>query len=394
MCVIAHTTYHHGHYFMRIYPPVLAACTNLYKINFGIIHLLRESYKMHPVAWLSAYLFFVYVNDLVISPTTLKILDVGSMDVNGNIRDAISVSNFQDGVFNYTGLDMSEGPNVDIVVTNKLSSWPASDGEFDIIVSSSALEHDSFFWETFTKMASLLRNGGLLYLCVPTICPVHRYPVDNWRMLPDAADVLKAWAEYRGQYVEIIHSSMIEGDGADTVMIFRKITTPSQPEDNAQLISWFATFQMDATRNVKLLNDMLRSNPVISEDQLLLQHSGSTEHRHFPLSYELLQDIPSKHTINSKCRAPEKNQLTHPWSHRNDRHCIIPVTFHIPADDGITSNHCAFEAQFVLTEKDLASEKQLEASIIEMLNELHLTVHDNLGPLKAHIFDIKDLCVF
>ena len=39
-----------------------------------------------------------------------KVLDVGSYDVNGSYRQF-----FKDSCIDYTGLDMSEGPNVDTV---------------------------------------------------------------------------------------------------------------------------------------------------------------------------------------------------------------------------------------------------------------------------------------
>lgn len=49
--------------------------------------------------------------------------------------------------YNYTGIDLAEGPNVDIVFTE----WPFLSGEtrFDIVMSCSCFEHDDFFWEVF-----------------------------------------------------------------------------------------------------------------------------------------------------------------------------------------------------------------------------------------------------
>ena len=43
----------------------------------------------------------------------LKVLDVGSFDVNGNYREI-----FESIGLDYTGLDMEKGPNVDIVPKN------------------------------------------------------------------------------------------------------------------------------------------------------------------------------------------------------------------------------------------------------------------------------------
>lgn len=41
---------------------------------------------------------------------TVKVLDIGSYDVNGTYKDI-----FCDSCYHYTGMDMAEGSNVDIV---------------------------------------------------------------------------------------------------------------------------------------------------------------------------------------------------------------------------------------------------------------------------------------
>ena len=66
----------------------------------------------------------------------MSVLDVGSMDVNGTVKPIFEARGCK-----YTGLDIAEGKNVDIVMQlgEKL---PFKAKYFDVVVSTSCLEHD------------------------------------------------------------------------------------------------------------------------------------------------------------------------------------------------------------------------------------------------------------
>ena len=83
-----------------------------------------------------------------------KVLDVGSLDINGNNRYL-----FDD--CNYIGIDLGPGENVDIVCpAHKFK------GEFDTIISTEAFEHDIHFEESLQRITELLNPGGLfLFTC-------------------------------------------------------------------------------------------------------------------------------------------------------------------------------------------------------------------------------------
>jgi len=82
------------------------------------------------------------------------ILDVGSLDLNGCNRYL-----FTDGV--YLGLDIAPGKNVDII--SKIHEAPFRDGLFNVVCSTSALEHDMFWRQSIPKMVNLLCPGGLMF---------------------------------------------------------------------------------------------------------------------------------------------------------------------------------------------------------------------------------------
>lgn len=113
----------------------------------------------------------------------LDTLDVGSMNVKGQ---AEKLGSLRDIFFkhHFIGIDIAKGDNVDRVYNGK--TLPYNEGAFDVIVSTSCLEHDPRFWKTFAEMARVLKPGGLLYINVPSAGHVHRFPLDCFRFFSDA----------------------------------------------------------------------------------------------------------------------------------------------------------------------------------------------------------------
>lgn len=86
--------------------------------------------------------------------TGKAVLDCGSLDINGNNRYLFQRCN-------YTGIDIVEGRNVDVV--DRVHLYKPS-CLFDIVISTEMLEHDAFFPETLAAMFNLLKPGGLLLI--------------------------------------------------------------------------------------------------------------------------------------------------------------------------------------------------------------------------------------
>jgi len=94
----------------------------------------------------------------------VDVLDVGSLDINGNNRYL-----FEN--YKYTGIDIGEGRNVDIVCRGHEFK---RDKPFDVVISSECFEHDEFWVFTITNMINLLKPGGLmLFSCATTGRPEH-----------------------------------------------------------------------------------------------------------------------------------------------------------------------------------------------------------------------------
>lgn len=113
-----------------------------------------------------------------------SVLDVGSLDVNGTYRPLVRGHGWY-----YTGLDMSDGPNVDIVTPDPYN-FPIADNAYDIVISGSTMEHVQAIWLWVPELARVLRPGGLLAIITHHRYPYHRYPVDCYRILPDGMSYL------------------------------------------------------------------------------------------------------------------------------------------------------------------------------------------------------------
>mgnify|MGYP000007999867 CR=1 FL=1 len=143
---------------------------------------------------------------------TAAVVDVGSFDVNGTYTPL-----FDHRGFHYRGVDVQEGPNVDVVMDNP-ASIPIGSETVDLVISGQLLEHAPRFWEVFAEMSRLLRPGGVLVAIAPSAGPEHRYPVDCYRFLPDS---FRSLAESNGLDVIDIRVNNF-GPWYDLVGVFEK----------------------------------------------------------------------------------------------------------------------------------------------------------------------------
>ncbi|MCC5950882.1 MAG: class I SAM-dependent methyltransferase [Acidimicrobiia bacterium] len=120
-------------------------------------------------------------------PEPLRVLDLGSMAYG---EQASYRPLFAEPRFDYVGVDLAAGPNVDLVLDDPHCWSQIPDGSVDVVVSGQALEHDPQFWITLAEIARVLRADGLCCLVAPSGGPAHRFPLDCWRFYPDAAGAM------------------------------------------------------------------------------------------------------------------------------------------------------------------------------------------------------------
>lgn len=123
-----------------------------------------------------------------------RVLEVGSLDVNGSIRD-----NFPGG--EYIGIDIREGTGVDMVLdaVDLPSAFPPE--HFQIVLCCETLEHVERWRESIEGMWHVLKPHGFLTITTPTQEKGrHNYPSDYWRWtLEDYAHIFADQKIHRRQ---------------------------------------------------------------------------------------------------------------------------------------------------------------------------------------------------
>jgi len=130
-----------------------------------------------------------------VNKKNVKVLDVGSYNVNGSYKDLFNEK------FEYTGLDIESGANVDIVLTKPYDWSTLKSDYYDIVISGQAFEHIEFFWITMSEMARVLKKDGLMCIIVPNGFREHRYPVDCYRFFSDGMIALARYVN-----LDVLHA--------------------------------------------------------------------------------------------------------------------------------------------------------------------------------------------
>lgn len=95
-----------------------------------------------------------------------RVLEIGSYNVNGTIREIFASAG------HYVGVDLTEGPGVDHVGYGH--EFDAPDASFDATISGECFEHDANWQKSFVNMARLTRPGGLVaFSCASRGRPEH-----------------------------------------------------------------------------------------------------------------------------------------------------------------------------------------------------------------------------
>lgn len=79
----------------------------------------------------------------------------------------------------FIGFDVEKNEKVDVVGFN----WnlPFKDSEFDAVISTQVLEHTAKIYETVDEIKRVVKNGGLIFISVPFVFPIHGAPYDYYR---------------------------------------------------------------------------------------------------------------------------------------------------------------------------------------------------------------------
>lgn len=171
---------------------------------------------MHETAMRNCQSFFDAYAPSFSARQHVKVIEIGSQDVNGTLRDTCPKN------FEYIGVDFQDAKGVDLVLKDPYL-LPFENDSVDVVLSSSCFEHSEMFWLVFLEIMRVLKPNGLFYLNVPSTGSFHRFPVDCWRFYPDSGKALASWANKNDVATAMLESyTQKSRDWQDYVAIFLK----------------------------------------------------------------------------------------------------------------------------------------------------------------------------
>jgi len=134
----------------------------------------------------------------------VRVLDIGSLDINGNNRVYFDESD-------YIGIDLGKGRNVDMVC--KAHEFPVTQEKFDVVISTECFEHDMFLEKTILHVTKLLRSGGLfLFTCATGKRREHGTINTSRYDSPFTFDMKDGWESYYKNVSEEMIRNIIDVD--------------------------------------------------------------------------------------------------------------------------------------------------------------------------------------
>jgi len=113
----------------------------------------------------------------------LYVLEVGSLNINGTVRDFFDTTRF-------LGVDVAEGPGVDLVGLGQDLHFP--DNWFDVAVSAECFEHNPQWLETFINMHRMA-SKFVIFTCASE----GRLEHGTSRTTPDNSPFTLTWNYYQ-----------------------------------------------------------------------------------------------------------------------------------------------------------------------------------------------------
>jgi SAM-dependent methyltransferase len=111
-----------------------------------------------------------------------RVIEFGSYDVNGTVRPLILHCNPAE----YVGVDIENGPGVDVVCNAENVVDKFGKENFDIVISTELLEHVRDWRRVISNIKNVCAPGGIIVITTRSYgCGVHPYPYDFWRFQLD-----------------------------------------------------------------------------------------------------------------------------------------------------------------------------------------------------------------
>lgn len=107
-----------------------------------------------------------------------RVIEVGSYNVNGGIRDILESWEPKE----YIGVDIEAGPGVDVVCNGENLVEKFGKDSFDVVISTELVEHVENWKKVFSNIKNICKPNGAIYVATRSYgFPYHAFPHDYWR---------------------------------------------------------------------------------------------------------------------------------------------------------------------------------------------------------------------
>ncbi len=126
-----------------------------------------------------------------------RVLEIGAIDVNGNLRPTVEAL----GPREYVGVDIEKGKGVDVVCRAEDILKEFGGESFDAVISTEMLEHIREWRTVVTNIKNICRPGGVILLTTRSRgFKYHGFPYDFWRYELD--DMKNIFSDFEIQALE------------------------------------------------------------------------------------------------------------------------------------------------------------------------------------------------
>ena len=194
----------------------------------------------------------------------IEILDIGSYDQNGVHRKL-----FNDVRYIYMGLDLVDGPNVDIVPKDTYKWDEIEDDKYDLVISGQVFEHIEYPWLTIKEIARILRPGGFVIIIAPNAGFEHKAPFDCYRYYSDGLRALAKWADLFIHHASVAGVPRIDVDDNwvskwnDSVLVAQKL--PIMNHNIANPFRYEKRMSEDGSSILSYLNENVAVEDIIQK---------------------------------------------------------------------------------------------------------------------------------
>ena len=120
-----------------------------------------------------------------------RVLEVGARDFNGGVRGIFESF----GPSEYVGVDLQEGPGVDVLCDVSNLAEHFGEESFDVVFNTELIEHVEHWRSGISNLKLVLRPEGIMV--ITTRSPgfkYHGFPYDFWRYRPE--DLERIFADF------------------------------------------------------------------------------------------------------------------------------------------------------------------------------------------------------